>query len=98
MTAKLTEITTQYHTFVDNQVLTKDQLNEFISYFEDQDRMSRVFLTGTGIICGFHLNYDSKKTGDFHFAGNRDNHRWRPSEIAGCHSRFSSEIYQRRKI
>ncbi len=59
MAAKLTEITTQYHTFVDNQVLTKDQLNEFISYFEDQDRMSRIFLTGTGIICGFKLSYNA---------------------------------------
>lgn len=59
MAAKLTEITTQYHTFVDNQVLTKDQLNEFISYFEDQDRMSRIFLTGTGIVCGFKLSYNA---------------------------------------
>ncbi|MBN2635896.1 MAG: PKD domain-containing protein [Prolixibacteraceae bacterium] len=60
MAAKLTEITTQYHTFVDNQVLTKDQLNEFINYFEDQDRMSRIFLTGTGIVCGFKLNYNAE--------------------------------------
>jgi hypothetical protein len=58
MTAKLTEITTQYHTFVDNQVLTKDQLNGFISYFEDQDRLSRVFLHGVGIVCGFDLKFN----------------------------------------
>ncbi len=59
MATKLTEITTKYHTFVDNQVLTKDQLNEFINYFEDQDRMSRVFLTGVGIVCGFQLSFNN---------------------------------------
>ena len=61
MATKLSEITTQYHTFEDNQVLTKDQLNEFIEYFEDQDRMSRIFLSGVGIVCGFELSYDSGK-------------------------------------
>ncbi|MBT6763980.1 MAG: PKD domain-containing protein [Prolixibacteraceae bacterium] len=55
MAEKLSKITTQYHTFEDNQVLTKDQLNEFIDYFEDQDRMSRIFLSGVGIVCGFNL-------------------------------------------
>lgn len=55
MAAKLTEITTQYHTFVDDQVLTKDQLNGFISYFDDQDRMTRAFLHGVGTVCGFKL-------------------------------------------
>lgn len=59
MTAKLTEITTQYHMFVDNQVLTKDQLNGFINYFEDQDRLSRILLTGVGIVCGFNLKFNA---------------------------------------
>lgn len=62
MAAKLTEITTQYHTFVDDQVLTKDQLNGFISYFEDQDRMTRVFLHGVGTVCGFKLKNVSGKS------------------------------------
>ena len=62
MEAKLKKITTQYHTFEDNQVLTKDQLNEFISYFEDQDRLSRVSLNGVGIVCGFNLKLNSAKT------------------------------------
>ncbi|WP_167612507.1 PKD domain-containing protein [Maribellus sediminis] len=53
---KLTEITTKYHTFVDNQVLTEGQLNEFITYFDDQDRLSRVFLNGVGIVCGFKVS------------------------------------------
>ena len=61
MAAKLTDITTQYHTFEDNQVLTAKQLNEFIDYFEDQDRLSRIFLSGVGIVCGFELKYNSEK-------------------------------------
>ena len=56
MASKLTQITNGYHTFVDNQVLTKDQLNEFGFYFEDQDRLSRVFLHGVGVVCGFKLS------------------------------------------
>lgn len=59
MASKLTEITSKYHTFVDNQVLTNDQLNEFITYFDDQDRLSRVFLNGVGIVCGFKLSYNA---------------------------------------
>lgn len=61
MATKLTQITTQYHTFVDDQVLTKDQLNGFINYFEDQDRMSRIFLSGVGIVCGFDLKFNASK-------------------------------------
>jgi hypothetical protein len=61
MATKLSEITTQYHTFEDNQVLTKDQLNEFIDYFEDQDRLSRICLSGVGIVCGFELSLDEGK-------------------------------------
>lgn len=62
MATKLKEITTQYRTFVKDQVLTKDQLNEFISYFEDQDRMSRVFLHGVGVVCGLILKDITKKS------------------------------------
>ncbi|WP_297099567.1 PKD domain-containing protein [uncultured Draconibacterium sp.] len=56
MASKLTEITTKYHTFVDNQVLTETQLNEFITYFDDQDRLTRVFLNGVGLVCGFKVS------------------------------------------
>lgn len=59
MAEKLSGITTQYHMFVDNQVLTKDQLNGFIDYFEDQHRLSRVFLHGVGTVCGFKLYHNS---------------------------------------
>ena len=53
MNSKLTNITTQYRKFSDNQVLTEGQLNEFLDYFEDQDRLSRTRLSGVGIACGF---------------------------------------------
>lgn len=53
MASKLTDITTTYHTFVKDQVLTETQLNEFLDYFEDQDRLSRISLSGVGIVCGF---------------------------------------------
>ena len=55
MTIKLDKINTQYSRFIDNQVLTSHQLNEVIDYFDDQDRLSRVFLQGVGIACGFEL-------------------------------------------
>ena len=53
MNSKLTNITTQYRKFSDNQVLTEGQLNEFLDYFDDQDRLSRTRLNGVGIVCGF---------------------------------------------
>lgn len=59
MNTKLTTITTQYSKFSDNQVLTKGQLNEFLDYFEDQDHLSRIGLSGVGIVCGFQITYDA---------------------------------------
>ena len=53
MTAKLKAITPSYSSFKDDQVLTAGQLNELLNYFDDQDRMSRIFLSGVGIVCGF---------------------------------------------
>ena len=53
MNTKLDNITAQYRKFNENQALTEGQLNEFIDYFEDQDRLSRTRLSGTGIVCGF---------------------------------------------
>lgn len=57
MNAKLDNITTQYRKFNENQVLTEGQLNEFIDYFEDQDRLSRTRLSGVGIVCGFKSTF-----------------------------------------
>ncbi|UKB81176.1 PKD domain-containing protein [Chryseobacterium sp. MEBOG07] len=57
MNAKLDNITTQYRKFNENQALTEGQLNEFIDYFEDQDRLSRTRLSGVGVVCGFQSTY-----------------------------------------
>jgi len=56
---KLTTITTQYSKFSDNQVLTKGQLNTFLDYFEDQDHLSRIALSGVGIVCGFKVTFNA---------------------------------------
>jgi len=57
MNAKLDNVTTQYRKFNENQALTEGQLNEFIDYFEDQDRLSRTRLSGVGVVCGFRSEY-----------------------------------------
>ncbi|HYQ57023.1 MAG TPA: hypothetical protein VEP89_06710 [Draconibacterium sp.] len=56
MELKLAKITTGYHTFVENQVLTAGQLNEFVNYLDDQSRLAKVFLDGVGIVCGFSVD------------------------------------------
>jgi hypothetical protein len=57
MNTKLDNVTTQYRKFNENQALTEGQLNEFIDYFEDQDRLSRTRLSGVGLACGFESVY-----------------------------------------
>lgn len=64
METKLTTITPSYRTFVPDQVLTAGQLNEFLNYFEDQDRLSRIFLSGVGIVCGFKVSFDTNLSGE----------------------------------
>jgi hypothetical protein len=64
METKLTTITPSYRTFVPDQVLTAGQLNEFLNYFEDQDRLSRIFLSGVGIVCGFKVQFNSNSNGE----------------------------------
>ena len=44
-----------YHRFVDNQVLTDDQLNEILDHINFQDKLSRTSLIGVGIVCGLEL-------------------------------------------
>lgn len=62
MSTKLMEITPQYRSFVDDQVLTSGQLNEFIEYFEDQDRLTRVCLVGVGVACGFKVSVNNQNS------------------------------------
>lgn len=63
MNTKLDKVTTQYRKFNDNQALTEGQLNEFIDYFEDQDRLSRTRLSGVGVVCGFQSKYIELEVG-----------------------------------
>jgi len=56
---KLEDITSAYSLFRDNQVLTANQLNEIVHYFEDQQRLSRILLSGVGRVCGFELKWNA---------------------------------------
>ncbi|RZS92506.1 PKD domain-containing protein [Aquimarina brevivitae] len=58
MSTKLSAITTQYRRFTKNQVLTEGHLNEIVDFFDDQDRLSRICLSGVGIVCGFKPSCD----------------------------------------
>lgn len=51
-----------YPIFEDNQVLTSSQLNDTVAYLEEQNRLTRTKLIGTGIACGFDLTYSSQGT------------------------------------
>ncbi|WP_299899256.1 PKD domain-containing protein [uncultured Aquimarina sp.] len=61
-TIRLEEITTQYRSFVDDQVLTAEQLNTIIEYFEDQNRLIRICLSGVGIVCGLDVLYEENSS------------------------------------
>jgi len=50
---QLNNIATQYRKFSKGQRVEDLQFNEFLDFFEDQDRLSRVMLEGVGIVCGF---------------------------------------------
>lgn len=50
---QLSNISTQYRKFSKGQYIEETQFNEFLDFFEDQDRLSRVMLQGVGIVCGF---------------------------------------------
>jgi len=52
-----------YRKFVDNQVLTDNQLNDMLNHLEYQDKLSRVILSGVGIVCGLELSR-KKENGD----------------------------------
>ncbi len=46
-----------YRRFVSDQVLTATQLNDVVDHFERQDSLSRVCLSGVGIVCGLQVKY-----------------------------------------
>lgn len=55
MEPRLKNILKSHYRFVNDQVLTAEKLNRLITYFDEQDRLSRVFLSGIGIVCGFEV-------------------------------------------
>lgn len=63
MNNQLNSISTQYRKFSKGQYVKHTQFNEFLDFFEDQDRLSRVMLHGVGIVCGFdpELTYTNKR-------------------------------------
>nr|MBD3622054.1 hypothetical protein [Sunxiuqinia sp.] len=42
--------------FEENQVLTEEQLNQMVTYLDQQSRLSRRNLHGYGTVCGLHLS------------------------------------------
>jgi hypothetical protein len=63
MNNQLSNISTQYSKFSKGQYVEHTQFNEFLDFFEDQDRLSRVMLQGVGVVCGFQpkLTYTNNK-------------------------------------
>ena len=49
-----------YPDFVPNQVLTNRQLNQLREYLDKQNRLGRVRLTGTGLVCGLNVALDQQ--------------------------------------
>ncbi|BAY29889.1 hypothetical protein NIES2107_17330 [Nostoc carneum NIES-2107] len=52
-----------YPIFTPNQVLTKDDLNQVVNYLDGQNRLTRAYLIGTGIVWGMDLSstFDNTK-------------------------------------
>lgn len=47
--------------FAQDQVLTAEQLNQLIQYLDFQERQTRAWLVGTGIVCGLELTVSENK-------------------------------------
>lgn len=60
-TIKLETITTDYRSFVPDQVLTAEQLNTVFNYLDDQNRLTRICLSGVGIVCGLEVSIRSNR-------------------------------------
>jgi hypothetical protein len=57
----LNDIATEYTVFETDQVLTASQLNSITQYLDDQTRLSRIQLIGTGVVCGLHVKFNKQQ-------------------------------------
>lgn len=55
----MSEILNTYPIFERNQVLTSTQLNNLVSYLDQQNRLTRARLIGMGVVCGLEIKYDA---------------------------------------
>jgi hypothetical protein len=60
---------TGYPIFTPNQVLTKDDLNDIVSYLDGLNRLTRTHLIGMGIVCGLEVQTLEKKAGIYITSG-----------------------------
>ncbi|TXD85064.1 hypothetical protein ESY86_00490 [Subsaximicrobium wynnwilliamsii] len=58
----MTQTITDYPIFEADQVLSQKHLNQLVSYLEEQDRLSRVYLQGMGIVCGLEISKPNATT------------------------------------
>ncbi len=56
MITKLDKIVPGFRRFSRSQFLTDSHLNQIFDHFDDQIRLSRVNLSGVGIVCGFEIS------------------------------------------
>src|SRR5690606_41592336 len=79
------EIIQHYPIFKANQVLRESQLNDVVKYLEQQDRLSRICLMGTGIVCGLKPIWDETQNVLYVSAGTgvtSEGYLLKPSDIA----------------
>lgn len=58
----MSDLINTYPVFESSQVLTSSQLNQVVSYLDQQNRLTRVKLIGMGVVCGLELSYDDSGT------------------------------------
>lgn len=56
---KLKNPVNSFSVFENNQVLTADQLNSVVNYFDYQQRLTRTKLLGAGIVCGLNIFFSN---------------------------------------
>jgi hypothetical protein len=54
-----TQTTANYPKFEQNQILSSSHLNQLRQYLDESNRLTRIRLSGVGIVCGLELTYAS---------------------------------------